>query len=66
MLAYLLLAGLGLLIFLPLLAHAGSLRKTDALKYTPTKREHVVWPFVVLLAAAIVYCLYNALAIFLR
>lgn len=62
MLTNLLLAALGTLVLLPLLVYAGGLRKTDALMYTPTKKERIVWPLVILLAAAIVYCLATALS----
>jgi hypothetical protein len=65
MLTNFLLAGLGTLLLLPLLRYAGGLRKTGALVYTPTRREHIVWPFVILLAAAVVYCLATALSQFI-
>ncbi len=61
----LLLAGLGTLVLLPLLAYAGSLRKTDDLFYTPTKKERLVWPFVILLAAVVAYFLAAALRQFM-
>lgn len=65
MFANLLLAGLGILVLLPLLAYAGGLRKTDALVYTPTRKEFSVWPFVLLLTAIVVYFLATALSQFI-
>ncbi len=61
MLIRFLLAGLGTLLLLPLLAYAGGLRKTAAFFYEPTPREGVAWAVAQLLAGAVAYCLGTAL-----